>query len=180
MVDWTELYTSLRTQEIDVRDYDALAREVRRWARADLAGRGPQLIDEVVADTCALVIVSIAAAYGPDSFAGFVKSCYLTTRKRALRELARQLVPLPDDLVDNSAHDERFQELFDAVLECWPTLLTRERAVLHLQYFEGASGRQIAEQLNLTEVNVRRIGHNGRARLRKCAVARLRQAHGYA
>jgi RNA polymerase sigma factor (sigma-70 family) len=133
------------------------------------------LRDDVVADTCSSVVLSIAKARGGQTFAGFVKGWYLNARRRALRELARQ----PDLLPETAATSDNLYSAcdpgLDLVRQCWKLLTARERMAVKLRYFDEASSEQIAHALQVAPGNARRIVFNGLAKLRRCVGARQQE-----
>jgi len=57
---------------------------IRSWARAELWQRGWTVVDDVVAETAAEVVLAMRKARGADTFGGFVRGHYLNVRRRAL------------------------------------------------------------------------------------------------
>lgn len=169
-LDWTAIYARLKRDPNDAAAFAALAGQVRRWAERQIRSVSPLLEahrEDVVADTCAAALIGIDAAYGCETFPGFVYGHYLNARRRALQHLQRPVVPL--GAYDPPAPANRglsSDEL--ALLErCLGELPRRERCAVELRYFDGASAREIGSVLSVTEGNARRLVFNGLARLRR-------------
>jgi RNA polymerase sigma factor (sigma-70 family) len=168
---WDELYVRLYRDPDDHVAFAALIRRVARWAERQL--RTPnvlrELSEDVIAETCAAVILNLHRAYGAETFAGFVFGQFLTARRRYLRFLRLECVPVDD--VQVAQIDERGPNSDELALldRCLLELQPRERRAVELRYYGEASSREIAEALGVTETNARRIVFNGLAHLRKSA-----------
>src|SRR5262245_39315184 len=85
-MDWLEIYLRLcfaaRTSHDDPAAFAALEAKIRVWARARLGRHGGDVIEEVVADTCDDVVLSIDKARVPEAFGGFVRGYFLNACKR--------------------------------------------------------------------------------------------------
>lgn len=170
---WTEIYQRLHRDRDDQLTWDRLDAAVRSWARPDLWNRGWTVVDDVVAETCAEVVMALHKARGAETFAGFVRGHYLNVRRRFI--VARQALATPLDGFDPPAATEETVESPQLrVLEtCLETLPERERQAIRLRYFEEAAAERIAEVPGVTPGNARRIVFNGLARLRRCAAQSL-------
>src|SRR5690349_9160324 len=92
----------LRADLNDRAAWDALEARVRVRARGRLRDLGEDGVEDVVADTCATVVMDLASAYGPETFRGFVLGKYLNAEKSALRLAKLQRASL-DDAVNVAA-----------------------------------------------------------------------------
>jgi RNA polymerase sigma factor (sigma-70 family) len=153
----------------DARAWGALEQRVRGWASAAFARQAWHTVEDVVADTCSAVSLTLDRARGPDTFGGFTYGCYLNARKRAFRASSRRhwtglddlLAPAPEEDDHPSANDvARLRGALDS-------LPPRERQAVILRYFEEQSGAGIAAKLGVSQVNARRIVGKGLARLRQ-------------
>src|SRR6266540_4304171 len=95
-VEWSAICTRLRIDPNDRVAWDALEAGVRARARKRLRDLGEDGVEDVVADTCATVVMDLASAYGPETFRGFVLGKYLNAEKGALRLAALRRVSLDD------------------------------------------------------------------------------------
>src|ERR671922_1748050 len=95
-VSWAELYERLLANRNDARAWSALEARVRWWVQRDAAlpRAGWHVAEDVVADTCAEVVVSLEKARGGATFAGFVYGHFLNARRRILAEHWRTPQPL--------------------------------------------------------------------------------------
>jgi RNA polymerase sigma factor (sigma-70 family) len=168
---WVEIYSRLARDRNDMMAFTALQHRVARWAERQLtspACRSER--DDVVAETCAAVVLGLDEAYGPDTFAGFVYGHYLNARRRALRSVRRGTVPFGDqDPPDPAERTESTADELALLERCLAELPPRERRAVEMRYFAEASAGEIASALSVTEVNARRIVFNGLARLRRSA-----------
>ena len=168
---WDELYVRLYRDPEDSVAFAALVRRVTRWADRQL--RTPtvlrELSEDVIAETCSAVVLNLQRAYGAETFAGFVFGQFLTARRRYLRFLRLECVAIDDmQIAEIDEHGPTTDEL--ALLErCMLELQPRERRAVELRYFGDASSREIADALDVSETNARRIVFNGLAHLRKSA-----------
>ena len=171
-MDWAVICTRLRADRTDQAAWDALASRVRGKARASLLGHGDDLVEDVVADTCAAVVMDLDAARGPETFKGFVIGKYLNALKGAIRLLTTRRASLDVALDIPSASSS---DVFDARLlvldRCLEGLPERDRRAVELRYFQEARAEHIARELQVSAVNARRIVFNGVNRLRRCAQA---------
>jgi RNA polymerase sigma factor (sigma-70 family) len=168
-MDWTEIYRRLRRNRNDPEAWGRLEARIRAWARPELWNRGWAVVDDVVAEASAEVVLAIEKARGAETFAGFVRGHYLNVRRRVL--VARQVAVTSLEGVDPPAPAQRPAEppewrILDACLEALPE---RERRAVRLRYFEGAAAERIAAALSVSTGNARRIVFNGLAKLRRCA-----------
>jgi RNA polymerase sigma factor (sigma-70 family) len=171
-VDWPAICTRLRADPNDRAAWDALEALVRAKARARLRDVSADGIEDVVADTCAAVVMDIDAAYGPETFRGFVFGKYLNASKAAIKLASLRRASLDDALNIPAAGSS---DVFDARLavlgNCLEGLPERDRRAVELRYFQDARAEHIARELHVSAVNARRIVFNGVNRLRKCAQA---------
>jgi RNA polymerase sigma factor (sigma-70 family) len=171
-VEWSAICTRLRADPNDQMAWDALSAYVRALARARLLARGEDIVEDVVADTCAAVVLDLDAAHGPATFRGFVIGKLLNAMKAAIRLAAdrRASLDLAADLPSVTTSDA-----FDARLlvldRCLEGLPERDRRAVELRYFQQARAEHIARELQVSAVNARRIVFNGVNRLRRCAQA---------
>jgi RNA polymerase sigma factor (sigma-70 family) len=168
-MDWAEIYGRLQQDANDLPPWTALERQVHSWARLDLWTRGTAVVDDVVADTCASVLLGLVRARGAATFAGFVRGHYLNARRQAIAAPPTQTLDdyRPDAHTDHTAgavEDHRWE----VVEGCLERLPPRERIAVDLRYFEEASAERIAAVLDVGIGNARRIVFNGLARLRQC------------
>src|SRR3954447_15203675 len=171
-VDWPAIWRRLRADPNDRAAWDALEGSVRARARSRLRDLGDDGVEDVVADTCAAVVMNLDAAYGPETFRGFVLGKYLNAQKAALKLASLRRVSL-DAAADVPAIVS--SDIFDARLAvlgiCLESLPERDRRAVELRYFQEARTEHIARELQVSAVNARRIVFNGVNRLRKCAQA---------
>jgi RNA polymerase sigma factor (sigma-70 family) len=166
-VNWPDIYARLKHDSEDARAWDALESNVRGWARPELWQHGWHVVDDVVADTCSTVVLSLGRARGGETFSKFAYGHFLNVRRRVLSARRPQFSldgvdpPAPTEGADG---DERLGVL----RACLETLPSRERQALELRYFEECSSKQIAVALGVTIGNARRIVFNGLAHLRQC------------
>jgi RNA polymerase sigma factor (sigma-70 family) len=145
----------------------ALFAAVASWARGDLSNASDR--EDVVAETCAEVVLGLDKAYGALTFVGFVRGIYRNVRRRVNQRTARITVPLEDlkmpaPQAGAASPDER------ALLQqCLGELSVRMRYAIELRYLHGASTQEIARDLNLTTSNARQIVSRGLALLQQCA-----------
>jgi hypothetical protein len=156
-MDWAEIYARLQRDANDLPPWTALERQVRGWARLDLWTRGTAVVDDVVADTCASVLLGH----------------YLNARRQAIAAPPTQTL---DDYQQPDAHTDHAagaleDHRWEVVEGCLERLPPRERIAVDLRYFEEASAERIAEVLDVGIGNARRIVFNGLARLRQCVRA---------
>jgi RNA polymerase sigma factor (sigma-70 family) len=166
---WAVLYERLRRNPNDAIAYGALEGRVRSWARTHRASTGAaRYLDDIVADTCSAAVIAIADAYGAATFSSFVYGYYRNVRRHWLQE-CRFAVPLGDlDVPDGMSSDPAPDEL-NLLERCLASLPQRERRAVELRYLEHASTREIADALNVSEVNARQIVFSGLSRLRRYA-----------
>jgi RNA polymerase sigma factor (sigma-70 family) len=174
---WSEIYGLLSRNRGDSEAYSALIRRVRAIARPALHQHGWQIVDDVVADTCSAVAVTLQKARGPDTFRGFVIGIYLNTRRFYLEQRADSVALEGFDLpaVPESALD------YDALAllqQCVGELPPREQSAVRLRFFQDAPYAQIAQELEVTENNARQIVHSARAHLSACAKRLWPQGRG--
>ncbi len=174
-MDWPEIYSRLRADRNDAVAWGELEARVRRWARATLGEHGPDLVEDAVADTCTRVVLDLRDARGAETFAGFAKGKFLNARKAAIGWLRQPIVRLDEELEIPSPsadrHDARWEALYAILDRCLERLPQRDRLAVQLRYYEDAQAARIAQALQVTEGNARRIVFNGVNRLRKCAQA---------
>jgi RNA polymerase sigma factor (sigma-70 family) len=168
-MDWHEIYTRLTHDDDDVGAWASLEQRVRGWAGPEFARHGWHTVEDVVADTCSALALSLTRARGPETFAGFTFGCYLNARRRAFRARSEPswngldglLATVPQE--DHVAEEDDLEHLHGAL----DRLPHRERQAVFLRYFEELSAAGIASRLGVTETNARRIVCNGLARLRR-------------
>jgi len=168
---WSEIYSRLLRDRDDHEAFLALQRRVARWAHRQL--NSPALLreqcDDVVADTCAAVVLGLAQAYGAETFSGFVYGHFLSARRRYLRFSRMELVPLDDLQMAGYTEVEPHADELALLRRCLVGLTPRERRAVELRYFDDVSSREIASALGVTETNARRIVFNGITRMRRSA-----------
>jgi RNA polymerase sigma factor (sigma-70 family) len=169
MLAWSEIYSRLCGDRDDHQAFQALQRRVARWAHRQL--NSPTSLreqsDDVVADTCAAVVLGLGQAYGAETFSGFVYGHFLSARRRYLRFSRMELVPLDD--LQMPAHAEVDPSVDELALlrRCLLGLTPRERQAVELRYFADVSSREIARALGVSETNARRIVFNGITHMRR-------------
>jgi RNA polymerase sigma factor (sigma-70 family) len=179
---WEEIYSRLARDREDAQAWKALQQRVRAWARANLRGRGPDLVEDVVGDVCASVAVAFERAHGAQTFHGFVLGHCLNVRRGLLKSRCGALVSLdgvdvPAPEADPELFDQRDLEWLAGALH---TLPERERRAVGLRYFEQATSTQIAQALGVSEVNARRIVFNGLRRLRQKHLQSAQRSNAFA
>ena len=174
-LEWFEIYRRLKHDRDDEQAWLALQRRVAR----QLPGMD-HWVEDVVAETCAGVAVSFDRARGPDTFQGFVLGQMLNARRRSMRALGGAAEVLGDYDVAVEGSDEQVAEPSPQALEILRSgiaaLPWRERRALSMRYFDNASTAQIAHELQVTEVNARRLVFNALRRLRQTIRPRLERA----
>jgi RNA polymerase sigma-70 factor, ECF subfamily len=175
-VDWPELYRRLSRDANDEAAWNELVRRVHEWARRALWQRGSHVVDDVVQDTCAAVVMNLPKARQATTFAGFAYGYFLNERRRHLA--APLLQPLaedfsPDDSPGSSlGHSSRLDPLDDErdarLAACLTKLPRRERQAVELRYIEDLSTATIASVLEVTEGNARQLVFRGLRALRRC------------
>jgi RNA polymerase sigma factor (sigma-70 family) len=168
---WADVHRRLVRDREDAAAWRALEGRVRARAHAQLARRGAAVVEDVVAETCAAVAVSLARARGPESFDGFVLGCYLNARRRALLQQLRPQQSL--DGVDLPAPDAADVEsdLVPVLRRCLAALPMREREAVRLRYFAEGTTADVAGALGVTPTNARVILTRALARLRTTVTA---------
>ncbi|MFN0070309.1 MAG: sigma-70 family RNA polymerase sigma factor [Chloroflexota bacterium] len=168
---WSEIYDLLLSNRADAEAYSALSRRVARWADRQLTSPPSlrELREDVVAHACSATVMGLDQAYGADTFAGFVYGQFLSARRRYLRLVRLECVPIDGlQIAEPTEHQPAADEL--ALLQrCLMELTPRERSAVELRYFANVSSREIGQALGVTEVNARRIVFNGLAQLRRRA-----------
>jgi RNA polymerase sigma factor (sigma-70 family) len=169
-LDWAALYAELRHDPNNAVAFGALARRVARWAERQLTSPAcrPER-EDVVAETCAAVVLALDEAHGPGTFAGFVYGHYQNARRRALQNARQPVVPLGDIDLPDAAPEGPTADEPDLLARCLAELVPRERRAVELRYFEDASAMEMAEALGVTETNARQLVFCGLARLRHSA-----------
>jgi RNA polymerase sigma factor (sigma-70 family) len=165
--DWPNLYARLRSDPEDAAAYTTLGAIVAGWARTDFS-RQPDR-EDVVADTCANVVLGIGKAYGPDTFRGFVLGTYFTARRRARQWAKRSTVSLGEVEIVDAADDEVAPDERELLARCLAELAPVQRAAVELRHLAGASSAEIAETLGVSRANARQLISRGLASLRACA-----------
>ena len=167
-LEWPEIYERLQSDREDFEAHSALTSRVHGIARAALRQYGWQLVEDVVADTCSAVVMSLQKARGADTFKGFVIGIYLNTRRFYLDHWSAsgtlEAIDLPAAAEPRPDHDA-----LALLQECVGELPPRERTAILLRFFEDAPYSRIAEALKVTQNNARQIVHVAKARLTECA-----------
>lgn len=163
ILEWPEIYGRLRRDRGDAAAFAALEGHLLALARADIRRNGRYLAEDVAADTCAAVILSLDRARGPGTFKGYAIGIYLNTRRSYLRP------PLSASLdgLEVAEDGERGPEHDELILleRCLSTLPPRDRSAVEMRYYEDAPYRAIAHALEITENNARQVVHAARLRL---------------
>jgi RNA polymerase sigma factor (sigma-70 family) len=168
--DWTWIFAHLARDRNDAAALAALEARVLRWAERKIVGVAARACrEDVVAETCAEVIVNLDRARGPDTFAGFVLGYFLNARRHALYDTRWTHEPLEDyeppaPIGDGPAPDE-----LALLARCLAALPSRERLAVELRYLHDAATEQIAAALDVKPTNARQLVHAGLARLRRHA-----------
>jgi RNA polymerase sigma factor (sigma-70 family) len=171
-MDWAEIYQRLRCDRDDVSAWSALEERVRALARKTLRQRGDALIEDVVADACATVVLGLDNARGPETFDGFVLGHLLNARRRVLAFYQTSVIPLGELEVPAPPEreaDDQMEEARGILERCLDELPARQRRAVELRYLQDASTATIAADLRVAENNARQIVFRGIARLRQCA-----------
>ena len=168
-MEWETIYFRLTHDRDDALAWGALERHVARWARAVFSGRDHQMVEDVVAETCASVATGMGAARRPETFAGFTYGHFLNVRRRVLRlERLRDraesayVVDRGGEPAEADPDPELLRQLRHALNE----LPNRQRRAVELRYFEQMPALRIAVELGVTEGNARRVVFNGIQHLR--------------
>jgi len=175
-IGWAEVFEWLQRDPNDVPAWETLRVHVRRWAQADLWGRGEAAVEDTVANTCARVGVALRSARGAATFGGFVRAQYLAARREVLRFLDQpervfSSVPLPDPPDEGATVEELVVDgphRRQALQRCLGRLPRRERTAIELLYFQESGMAEVAAALGVTRLNARQILWQARARLREC------------
>jgi RNA polymerase sigma factor (sigma-70 family) len=172
---WEDIYQSLISDTEDYQAWKLLERKVHAWARATFWKYGHDAIDDVVAETCAAVALSLTGARGADSFRGFVYGHFLNARRRILKMVVPSGYPLGGmDVPAPLDHDDRVDaEMLARLRQALSRLPQRERTAILMRYFLNRNSAEIALKLGVTSGNARRIIFTGMSRLRAtlCASA---------
>jgi RNA polymerase sigma factor (sigma-70 family) len=167
-MEWSEIHAHLTQDLNDAPAWNALNKRVRGWAARALRQLGPDIVDDVVADTCSTIAVNFGRARGAQTFRGFVLGTFWNERRRVLRQREPSITPL--DGVEVAAPESRSEldkHYPPVLLSGLATLKERERQALLLRFVEDCSTLEVATALGVQPGNVRRILSEGRARLRK-------------
>jgi RNA polymerase sigma factor (sigma-70 family) len=165
---WLEIFDRLRRDANDSAAWQALESQVRVWARLDIGGRGWDVVEDTVADTCASVVMALDRARAPETFAGFVRGHYLNARRAVLAPWLAPMLRLGETDPRAPELEPVDDRLWRALDHCLRQLPSREHTAVRLRYFEQAAYEHTAEVLNVNPGNARRIVFNGLARLRRC------------
>jgi hypothetical protein len=84
-LDWAEMYRRLAADRRDAPALAALGSWVSLWAYRGLFHFGPDVIEQVIAETCRQAVANFQRARGAETFSGFVYGHYLDVRRRRLR-----------------------------------------------------------------------------------------------
>jgi RNA polymerase sigma factor (sigma-70 family) len=168
-MEWPEIHRRLARDRNDDAAVGALERRVRPWAQREVWRLGRHVVEDVVADSCAMAVVFLDKARGPDTFDGFVRGYFLNAVKQARSAWGAPTLSL--DEVDPPARDaasppdpyER-QELE----RCLNGLPERERRAVALRHLRDAPIAAVAGALGVREGNARAIVFRGLAHLRRC------------
>src|SRR5438067_1154342 len=155
-MDWECMYRRLMCDNEDALAWCALQRRVENWARAVFRGRAHNVVEDVVAETCASVALAIRGARGPETFAGFVYGHFLNVRRRALRaDSLRQCSQSLDgvDVPAASAAEEPDPESIALLRRAIAYLPERERRAVTLRYFDEVSSDRIGAELGVSSGN---------------------------
>jgi RNA polymerase sigma factor (sigma-70 family) len=167
-MEWSEIYRRLSRDRNDPEAWRSLERAVRGWAQAALRQHGHDIIEDVVADTCATIAINFHRANGAATFRGFALGVFYNARRRARQtnSVLRQSlegVDVPTPERDKGPDPDDLAALRTGLL----ALPERERKALMLRYFEEMSAAELGAELGVTEGNARRIVCNALARLRQ-------------
>lgn len=164
---WLYLYRRLARDRNDVVAWETLCAHIGRWARRDVGAWGEVVVNELVTDTCELVECSFAAAYGEDTFAGFVAGHYRNARRPYWRRAAGAL---DDDVV---APEEPWTDpyLQAQLTRAVAALRDDERAIVVGRYLEEEDSATLAKRLNITDAAVRVKLYRALRRLRGLMLA---------
>lgn len=172
-MDWAEIYRRLHRNRDDAPAWRALEERVRALARGALRQRGQALLDDVVAEACSTVALSLDNARGAETFDGFVLGHLLNARRRVLAFYRGPVIPIaeidPPAPPDRDPDEELDDEARGILERCLRELPARQRRAVELRYFHAASMASIAAALGVTENNARQTVFRGVARLKRCA-----------
>ena len=170
-MDWAEIYRRLHREPDDAEAWAALEDRVRGLALRALRQRGRALVEDVVGDTCSMVVLSLDKARGAETFEGFVLGHLLNARRRVLNFYRGPVIPLGD--IDPPAPPDHepedwLEEARGILAHCLRELPARQRQAVELRYLDAAPLASIATALRVTENNARQIVFRGIAHLRRC------------
>jgi DNA-directed RNA polymerase specialized sigma24 family protein len=156
LLDWPDIFERLSHDRDDFQAYVALERRIHAWARHDLGQRGWHVIDDVLMDTCAAVLVNFPDARGPQTFDGFVAGMYKNARRSVLRSLK------PSDPIEGLevAQDELpapEPDEIELLRRCLEGLSTTHRTAVTMAFLDDAGGREIAAKLDVSHAYARVI-----------------------
>jgi RNA polymerase sigma factor (sigma-70 family) len=175
-MDWSEIYTRLRSDREDQLAWEAMKRRIRIWASAQLRNVPWHVLDDLVADTCSAVAISLGRARDAEHFAGFVWGFYLNERHRSRNEQRRasRVVELNDlGALDLPNSDPFIGEDMGLVWQALGELPQRYRAAVSLRYLEDLPAADIARELGVSPGNARQLVYVGLSRMRR----RLQQSN---
>jgi RNA polymerase sigma factor (sigma-70 family) len=168
ILDWGQIYRRLEADRGDSLGWLGLESWVGLWARRKLPEMAPEELEDLVADTCASVVVGFAQARGAETFFGFAYGHFLNVRGRLLRRHRRVGLPLEGVEIAELPEEGPAPDELTLLRRCLETLPPRERRAIELRYFENAHAAEIGRLLGVTPVNARRLVFNALARLRAC------------
>jgi RNA polymerase sigma factor (sigma-70 family) len=171
-MDWADVYARLVRDRNDPHAWAALQRAVRPWARAALGAAWPHQVEDVVAETCASVVLSLDRARSPHTFGGFAYGCFLNERRRHRRGRRDWQVSLDSIDIAAPTAEELGSPYADLLAAAVAGLPARERRAVLLRYVDEQSPAAIARHLGVSPVNARQIVHKGLRRLRQSLVQR--------
>jgi RNA polymerase sigma factor (sigma-70 family) len=165
---WAQVYARLQRDPSDTDAFAWLEERVTRWVERQLPHPALRTHHEdIVAVTCASVLININDAYGAETFSAFVYGYYLNARRWAFRIAREPVVPLGAIEHANQPPSTPDPDEMTLLSSCLRELPARERDAVELRYLAGASTAEIAEALAVTETNARRIVFNGLSHLRR-------------
>jgi RNA polymerase sigma factor (sigma-70 family) len=166
---WQQIYERLQDDRNDVSAWAALERRVGAWAARTFSQCGRDIIQDLVADTCSAVLLELARARGPSTFAGFVLGVGLTTRRRLLRMRHATCLSLDGlglDVAQPEPDESPDEEQLTRLQQAIGLLSIRERCAIQLRYLDDLPISEVGRSLGVSEGNTRRILFNARRHLR--------------
>lgn len=155
--------------EDEARLYRSLAPRVRLYGLKHLRDR--QMADDLAQQVLVTTIERIRSGRvrEPERITSFVLGTSRTMAVDLLRRERRRRELVEPYASGLSATTEALEPLdLDRLAECLSGLTERDRAVVTMTFYAERTAEEIAEELTMTESNVRVVRHRTLARLRRC------------